>query len=63
MKDKQFLQAVIDEIEEAQEQIDSEWGSCRTAAKLAEQKLMPKVYYEAVKRLKALNEDSSSTNS
>lgn len=63
MNNKQFLQAVIDEIEVSQEQIDSEWGDCRSAAQLAEQKLMPKVYYEVVKRLKALDEDPSSTDS
>lgn len=62
MNDKQFLQAVIDEIEVSQEQIDSEWGDCRSAAQLAAQKVMPKVYYEALIRLKQ-HEDPSSTNS
>ncbi len=53
MDDKEFLQAVREYIEQAEVQIEGEWGTCRNLDELIAEASMPELYAEVLRRLGA----------
>ncbi len=55
MTDLEFLIAIKSYIEETQETIDGEWGSCRCIAELIRAGEMPEpIYSEVISRIESL---------
>jgi hypothetical protein len=55
MTDLEFLIAIKSYIEETQEAIDGEWGSCRSIASLIRAGEMPQpIYSEVISRIESL---------
>lgn len=52
---KDLLLAMKGYIEDKEEAIDAEWGSCQTADKLSIGRMMPKLYYDILEILKDKN--------
>jgi hypothetical protein len=55
MTDLEFLIAIKSYIEETQEAIDAEWGSCRNFVSLISAGMMPQpIYSEVISRIESL---------
>ena len=52
MNDKDFLLQLKIYIENMEEKVDNEWGSCRKVEKLITDGKMPEIYFEILDRLK-----------
>jgi hypothetical protein len=53
MDDKEFLLALLEYIEQAEVEIDGEWGVGRSLDKLIADDSMPSLYAEVLRRLEA----------